>query len=82
MEQRTKETLKTAVEEIRWLRHQNELLAAKVDTMELFALVLRTRPEYAPRGEGVDIAHELERIIEGPIVESSNAPPEPGAGEE
>ena len=69
MEQKTRETIKTAIEEIRWLRRQNELLAAKVDTMELFALTLRTRPDYQPQGMSVDIAHEMERIISAPTPE-------------
>jgi len=73
MEQQTRETLKTAVAEIRWLRRQNELLAAKVDTMELFALTLRTRPDYQPQGGTVDIAHEMERIIEDATPEPSTA---------
>lgn len=59
----TKGKIKEAAEEIRWLRRQNELLAAKVDTMELFALTLRTRPDYQPQPMAVDIAHELDRII-------------------
>ncbi len=73
MTEQTKETLKTAVEEIRWLRRQNELLTAKVSTMELFALTLNTRPAYDSQPMSVDIAHELDRVIKGDVPGSDTS---------
>jgi len=52
-----------AMLEIRSLRHINEILRAKVDTMNLFALTLRTQPFYEPQGASVDVAWEIERHL-------------------
>ena len=52
-----------AMLEIRNLRRQNEILWAKVDTMNLFATVLRTQPFYDPQGASVDVAWEIERHL-------------------
>ncbi len=50
--------------EIIVLRRQNELLTAKVSMIELFELVLRTRPAIPQHGEGEDVAWKLQRKIE------------------
>lgn len=57
------EILERAAEEIRSLRRANEVLAAKVDTMNLFALVLRTSPSYQGQGEGEDIAWRIDQVL-------------------
>lgn len=54
--------LDRAAAEIRELRRRNEVLAAKVEVMDLFALVLKTTPNYPREGAGVDVAWELERL--------------------
>lgn len=59
-----KHLLMQAKEEILQLRRQNEILSAKVETMELFALVLRTQPNYPGMTMGEDIAWQLAREIQ------------------
>jgi hypothetical protein len=59
-----KHLLQQAKEEILQLRRQNEVLSAKVETMELFALVLRTQPSYTGMTMGEDIAWMLAREIQ------------------
>lgn len=53
-----------AQQEILALRRRNELLEAKVSTMELFGLALKTLPASQSRVETVDIAWKLARAIE------------------
>lgn len=50
-----------AREEIRRLRRENEILHAKVSTMELFATVLNTEPWSPRQGMGEDIAWKLDK---------------------
>lgn len=54
-----KNLLLNAKREIEGLRRDNEILRAKVETMDLFALVLRTEPKYWTQGAGHDVAWEL-----------------------
>lgn len=56
--------LRGAEEEIRLLRRVNEVLEAKVQTMELFATVLHTRPAERGGGMAEDIAWKLGRAAE------------------
>ncbi|MDB5522804.1 MAG: hypothetical protein JWM58_567 [Rhizobium sp.] len=56
-----KELLEKASAEIRMLRRQNELLAARVEVMDLFACVLHTRPAGVSMGASEDIAWALDR---------------------
>lgn len=56
-----KHLLLQAAAEIRQLRRVNEILQAKVDTMDLFAMVLVTQPTRQSIGMGEDIAWKLER---------------------
>jgi hypothetical protein len=51
-----KNLLQNAKQEIEQLRRQNEILRAKVETMDLFALTLRTEPKYPSQGYGEDVA--------------------------
>lgn len=53
-----------AIDEINTLRHRNEILEAKVQTMDLFALVLRTEPKYPSQGYGEDIAWKMQRYLD------------------
>lgn len=59
-----KNLLRDAAREIRDLRRRNEILSAKVETMELFACVLHTQPAHRPEGATVDIAWKLESAAE------------------
>jgi len=59
-----KNLLINAKTEIEALRRQNEILRAKVDTMDLFALVLRTAPFSQSQGYGEDVAWLLQRQID------------------
>jgi hypothetical protein len=63
-EQRLREDhalMSEAAGEIRQLRHANEVLAAKVEVMELFAVVLNTSPAYRSQGASVDVVGLLEK---------------------
>jgi hypothetical protein len=70
-----KNLLLQAKEEILQLRRQNELLSAKVETMELFALVLRTQPSYTGMTMGEDVAWKLDRQIRQMEEETTRAAP-------
>lgn len=59
-----KDLLISARAEILELRRQNEILAAKVETMELFATVFRTQPNYNSQGMSVDVAWQLSKEIQ------------------
>lgn len=59
----TKRALITAANEIRALRRTNELLHAKVSTMDLFALVLNTRANYPSQCDGEDVVWMLEKQL-------------------
>lgn len=58
-----KNVLLQAQGEILALRRRNEVLQAKVDTMDLFALVLRTQPAYQSIGMGEDVAWLIEKEV-------------------
>ena len=60
----TKHLLLEAKAEIERLRRQNEILHAKVSTMELFATVLHTDPRYPSEAMAVDVAWELQRAAD------------------
>lgn len=59
-----KDLLISARAEILELRRRNEILAAKVETMELFATVFRTQPNYGSQGMSVDVAWQLAKQIQ------------------
>lgn len=59
-----KNLLQNAKQEIEQLRRQNEILRAKVETMDLFALTLRTEPKYPSQGYGEDVAWLLGKAIQ------------------
>lgn len=56
-----KQVMNSARCEILELRRRNELLAAKVDAMEIFAVALGMRN--GQRGESIDVAWELQNAI-------------------
>lgn len=58
-----KNLLQRAQDEILMLRRSNEVLRAKVETMDLFALVLRTEPNYPQTGMSEDVAWLLGKEI-------------------
>jgi len=58
-----KNLLTDAKHEIENLRRSNELLRAKVDVMDLFALVLKTEPARNQQGFGEDVAWKLDQAI-------------------
>lgn len=59
-----KHTLELAREEILSLRRRNEILSAKVEVMELFALALNTRPAYPTQGMGEDAVYYLQKKLD------------------
>jgi hypothetical protein len=59
-----KQLLIDAKSEILALRRKNEILQAKVEVMDLFSLVLHTRPAYSEHGAVVDVAWQLQKEIQ------------------
>lgn len=64
MDQDTKNLLAQAAAEIRQLRRVNEILGAKVEMIELFSCVLRSRPAGQSQAMAEDIAWRIDRHIE------------------
>lgn len=65
--------LTQAAHEIRSLRRTNEVLAAKVEVMDLFAAVLFAQAPRNSQGYGEDVAWKLEKLAEAlraPITDS------------
>lgn len=56
--------LRDARHEIDRLRHDNEILRAKVEVMDLFALVLTTEPARRIQGAAPDVAWALQKKID------------------
>ena len=56
--------LEQTAEEITTLRRQNEVLAAKVEMIDLFAAVLFAQPPARIFGEGEDVAAKLRAEVE------------------
>jgi hypothetical protein len=56
--------LAQAAEEISRLRRQNELLAARVEVMDLFACVLHTRPAGQSQGYAEDLVWKIRAALE------------------
>lgn len=52
-----------AKEEITALRRLNDILAAKVETMELFATVLHTKPAFRSSAASEDICWEINNYL-------------------
>lgn len=69
-----KDTLQRAIHEIRDLRRTNEILSAKVEVMELFALVLNTKPNYPTQGMSEDIAWRMQKRVDEIDAEERNRP--------
>lgn len=63
-----KQLLIEARQEILTLRRTNEILGAKVEMIDLFALVLNTRPNYPSQGTSADVAWKLQREIDSIAV--------------
>lgn len=59
-----KDLLNDARHEILALRRDNEILRAKVEVMDLFALVLNTTPNYRSQGMSEDVAWKLQKEID------------------
>ncbi len=59
-----KELLLNAMHEIRDLRRRNEILAAKVEMIDLFACVLHTQAASRSEGAAPDVAWALQKKID------------------
>jgi len=71
-QQKQKQAMQDAIHEIRGLRHQCEILSAKVEVMELFGLVFRTQPNYGAQLASPDICWHMEKLIETPEIPNPN----------
>lgn len=56
--------MRMAVETIQSLRRRNEILEAKVDVMNLFAVTLHSSPAYPTEGMGEDAAWLLQKQLD------------------
>lgn len=63
MDDGTRRLLVDAADEIRHLRLINEVLQAKVDTMDLFARALYGTPDRTTHGEALDVVWAIERKL-------------------
>lgn len=61
----TRRRLVDGAGEIERLRRANEIMSAKLEMVDLFALVLNTRPAYPLVGAGEDVAAALRSHAEG-----------------
>lgn len=68
------DTLKDADNEIALLRHQNEILSAKVEMIDLFAMVLNTQPTRNGRGAAPDVRYKLMALGQDIEIEEKNKP--------
>jgi hypothetical protein len=62
-EDAVKHLMLQAKHEILRLRHDNEILSAKVEVMDLFGLVLNTKPNYHGEIATPDVAWEIDRAL-------------------
>ncbi len=63
-----REVITEAIAEISRLRRENEILAAKVDVMDLFACVLITSAATRSHGESVDVVWKLNKALDEEIA--------------
>jgi hypothetical protein len=59
-----KDLLQRAIYEIQDLRRRNEVLSAKVEMIDLFSLVLNTKPNYPSQAASEDIAWAMQRRVD------------------
>ena len=71
-----KNLLNEARHEILKLRRQNEILRAKVEMIDLFAVVLHTKPAYPDQCSAVDVAWQLQTEIDK-LNEAERTAPQP-----
>lgn len=57
------ELLQRAANEIRQLRSQNQLMAARLDMFDSLMLLFRTEPNFERNGMGEDIVWQIEKTI-------------------
>ncbi len=72
MDDQVKVVLRRASDQITGLRRRNEVLQARVDTLDLVGALLHSHRTYSGPGAEVDIAWEIERLLSpatGPVVE-------------
>ena len=63
MDQETKQCLAQAMYKVRDLRRQNEILGAKVQTMDTLAAFLFAQPPNHSMGAEEDIAWRIEKLL-------------------
>lgn len=59
-----KKTLQTAANEIRYLRGQNQLMAARLDMFDKMHLMFTTVPQQQNMGMSEDVAWKIDKLIE------------------
>lgn len=68
-----KELLLQAMHEIQALRRHNEVLAAKVEMIDLFACVLHSKPPETRHGYADDVAWKMQKEIDKLTAEEEAA---------
>ena len=68
-----KHLLRDAKNTIEHLRHDNEILRAKVEMIDLFACVLHTQAAHRSEGGSIDVAWELQKMLN----KIEKTPPQP-----
>jgi hypothetical protein len=56
--------MRMALEQLQTLRRRNEILEAKVEVMNLFAVTLHSTPAYPTQGMGEDAAWLLQKELD------------------
>jgi len=63
VDEETKHLFRKAVEEIRSLRRQNELLSARTEMFDAVMCLLHTKPAVQTQGMGLDVVAEIEHKL-------------------
>lgn len=64
MDNNTKHILLRSVSEIKSLRKDNQLMAARLDMFDKMMLLFHTPPNYQSQGMTEDVCYQIEKLIE------------------
>lgn len=69
------ELMRDAMHEIRVLRQQNTILAAKVEVFDSMMCLLHATPATRNQGASIDVAWQLQKAIEAAEAEAASTTP-------